>query len=112
MAISWEDFLAVDLRVGSIVSAEINGKAREPAYVIKVDLGPLGIKQSSAKLTKFYGPADLVGRQVVCVVNFAPKNIAGVVSEVLITGVYDGGRKDDVVLLSAERKVENGRRVG
>ncbi len=108
--ISWDDFLKVELRAGTIVHAEPNAKARKPAYVLRVDLGPaLGTKSSSAQLTKHYRPEDLVGRQVLCVVNFPSKLVAGVRSEVLVCGLIedDGG----VVLVSPDRPVPNGLRL-
>ena len=89
--IDWADFERVDLRVGTIRSAKPNSRARQPAYVLEVDLGPLGIKTSSAQLTGHYQPAELIGRQVLCVCNFPPKRVAGVRSDVLITGVGTGG---------------------
>lgn len=87
--ISWDEFLQVDLRVGTIIAAKPNTKARKPAYVLTVDLGELGVKTSSAQLTHHYSPDVLIGKQVLCVCNFPPKHVAGVRSEVLITGAYD-----------------------
>ena len=106
--IDYELFRKVDMRVGTVVSAELNEKARVPSYVLKVDLGELGMRLSSAQIVDLYEDDQLVGRQVVCVVNFPPKRIAGVKSEVLVLGVDgDGG----VVLLAPERPVGNGVRV-
>ncbi len=108
--LTWDDFLKVDLRVGTIVHAEPNAKAHKPAYVLHVDLGEaIGTKTSSAQLTTHYQPADLVGRQVLAVVNFPPKRIAGVRSEILVCGLVeaDGG----VVLVSPDRPVPNGLRL-
>jgi len=107
--IEWQDFEKVELRVGTIRSARPNEKAVKPAYVLEVDLGELGVKTSSAQLTAHYGAGDLVGRQVLCVCNFAPKRIAGVRSEVLVTGVYDQDGK--VVLASFDRPLPNGARL-
>ncbi len=106
--IEWADFERVELRVGTVLSAALNPKANRPAYVLSLDLGDLGIKTSSAQLTVHYRPEQLVGRQVLCVCNFAPKRIAGVKSEVLITGAYDDA---GVVLAGFDRPVPNGSRL-
>ena len=104
--ITLEDFDKVDMRVGTIVEASINKRARKPAYKIKVDLGEnLGIKNSSAQITDLYTPEELIGKQVIVVSNFDPIRIADVKSEVRILGVDNG---DGVVLLDLERKVQNG----
>ncbi|EKT58978.1 MULTISPECIES: tRNA-binding protein [Providencia] len=87
--IEWDDFTRVEMRVGTIVSAQINSKAKKPAYVMEVDLGELGIKRSSAQIIVNYTPEDLIGKQVLCVCNFEVKRIAGIKSEVLITGAPD-----------------------
>lgn len=107
--IEWQDFERVELRVGTLRSARLNAKAVKPAYVLEVDLGELGIKTSSAQLTAHYSAEQLIGRQVLCVCNFAPKRIAGIRSEVLVTGVYDEGGK--VVLASFEHPLPNGARL-
>ncbi|VXC42195.1 putative chaperone CsaA [Pseudomonas sp. 8AS] len=107
--IEWQDFERVELRVGTLRSARLNEKAVKPAYVLEVDLGELGIKTSSAQLTAHYSAEQLIGRQVLCVCNFAPKRIAGIRSEVLVTGVYDEGGK--VVLASFEHPLANGARL-
>jgi len=107
--IEWQDFERVELRVGTLLNAYPNDKAIKPAYVLEVDLGELGVKTSSAQLTAHYGVAELIGRQVLCVCNFAPKRIAGVRSEVLVTGVYDQDGK--VVLASFDRPLPNGARL-
>lgn len=107
---TFDDFLALDIRVGEITRVEINQKARQPAYILWVDLGDeIGIKQSSAQLTVFYQPEDLIGRQVLAVVNFPPKRIAGVKSEILVLGVY---HQDGVVLIQPERPVRLGDKIG
>ena len=107
--IEWADFQRVELRVGTLLSAEPNAKARKPAYVLRVDLGELGVKTSSAQLGEHYSCTELVGRQVLCVCNFAPKRIAGIRSEVLVTGVYDADNK--VVLASFDKPLPNGARL-
>ena len=104
--ISWEEFQKVELRLGTIIHAETNAGAHKPAYVVDVDLGPLGIRRSSAQITAHYTPAQLLGRQVLCVCNFPPKRVAGVRSEVLITGFHDAEGR--VVLCSVDHPVPNG----
>lgn len=106
--IEWADFERVELRVGTILTAEPNPKANRPAYVLSVDLGELGIKTSSAQLTVHYSVEELVGRQVLCVCNFAPKRVAGVKSEVLVTGAYDDA---GVVLAGFDHPVPDGARL-
>lgn len=106
--IEFEDFLKVDMRVGRILTAEPLTGARIPAYKLTMDFGEFGVKQSSARVTDLYTAKSLPGRLVVAVVNFAPKRIAGFLSEVLVLGLDgDGG----VVLLAPEREVALGRRV-
>jgi tRNA-binding protein len=108
--ISWGDFEKVDVRVGRIVAAEPFPEARKPSIKLSVDFGPeVGEKRTSAQLTAHYTVEDLVGRQVVAVVNFPPKRIAGFKSEVLILGVPDEGGQ--VVLLSPDRDVLPGGRM-
>ena len=109
MEISFDDFLKVEIRTGTVLEARLNEKARKPAHVLTLDFGPCGIKTSSAQLTKHYQPEDLVGMQVVAVLNFPAKRIAGVKSEVLILGAMSDA--DDVVLLTPTQTVENGVRV-
>ncbi|HEX8598708.1 MAG TPA: tRNA-binding protein [Chloroflexia bacterium] len=106
-------FDQVDIRAGRITAAEPFPEARKPSYKLRIDFGPLGVKQSSAQLTAHYKPEDLVGRMVVAVVNFPPRRIAGFSSEVLVLGLPDAGvaRQGGVILLSPERDVEPGARV-
>ena len=105
--ITYNDFHKVDIRLGTVISVEKNEKARKPSLVLKVNFGPeIGIKQSSAQITHFYNKENLVGKQVIGVCNFPKKNIAGIVSEVLILGAIEKDGK--VVLLHPSQKVENG----
>lgn len=104
--IEYEDFAKIDLRIGQIVTAAVNPKARRPAYVLTIDLGELGTKTSSAQITDHYSAEQLVGQQVVCVTNFAPKRIAGVKSEVLVLGAVE--RDGAVVLLTPTQQVTAG----
>jgi tRNA-binding protein len=108
--IAWPDFEKVDMRVGVVLRAEPFPEARTPAYKLWIDLGALGQKCSSARITDHYRPEELVGRQVICVVNFAPKQIGPFVSEVLVLGAYQDGNR--VILLRPDRDVERGARIG
>jgi tRNA-binding protein len=108
--ITFDDFLKVDIRVGRIVDVQDFPEARKPAYKLWVDFGgDLGIKKSSAQVTKHYTPETLMGRQVVAVVNFPPRQIGKFMSEVLVLGLPDGD--DEVVLLGPEREVPVGGRM-
>ena len=105
--ITYEDFDKVDIRLGTIISVRKNEKARKPSLVVKVDFGnEIGIKQSSAQITHYYTPENLVGKQVIGVCNFPTKNIAGVVSEVLVLGAIEKDGK--VVLVHPSQKTDNG----
>jgi tRNA-binding protein len=105
--IDYEDFARVDVRVGTVVSALPNAGARKPAMVLEVDFGPeIGRKKTSAQLADLYWPEELVGRQVAAVVNFPPRQIAKVMSEVLVLGFPDPEGR--VVLVAIERPVPNG----
>jgi len=107
--IEWEDFSKVEMRVGTIIEAEHFKEARKPALKVKVNFGEIGIKKSSAQITDLYKPEDLLGRQVIAVVNFRPKQIANFMSECLILGVMGS---EEVILLQPDRPVSNGLRIG
>ena len=105
-----DDFLKLDIRVGTIVSAKNFEKARKPAYQLEVDMGEeLGIKRSSAQITDHYSPEELVGKQVLAVVNFPPRQIANFFSEILVLGTYSEG---GVVLIRPDKPVKNGDKLG
>ncbi|QHL86204.1 tRNA-binding protein [Nibribacter ruber] len=107
--ITWDQFMAVELRVGTIVQAEPFPEARKPAYKLWVDLGELGVKKSSAQITHHYTLEELVGRQVLCVTNFPTKQIGPWRSEVLVTGFEDAEKK--IVLAQPQQVVPNGSRL-
>ena len=111
MDITWNDFEQVDLRVGTILEAKVFAEARKPAYQLWVDFGPdLGVKKSSAQITQLYTPEELVGKQVIGVVNFPPKQIGPFISECLITGFYD--QQGRVVLAVPDKPLDNGAKLG
>ncbi|WP_265451495.1 tRNA-binding protein [Aeromonas salmonicida] len=109
--ISWQQFEMIELRVGTLVRVEPFPEARRPAYKVWADFGPeLGVHKSSAQITDLYRPEELVGRQIVAVVNFPPKQIGPIQSEFLLTGFY---RADGAVIMAIpERAVENGAKLG
>ena len=104
------DFMKLDVRVGTILEAKVFEKAKKPAYQLTLDFGKeIGIKHSSAQITNCYKPTDLLGKQILAVVNFAPKQIANFISEVLVLGTYS---KQGVILITTDQKVENGDKLG
>ena len=108
--ITWDDFEKINICAGTIIEATDFPNARKPAYQLTVDFGAQGIKQSSAQITHHYSKEELVGKQVVAVINFPPKQIANFFSECLVLGVYDENR--EVILLQPDKPVENGGKVG
>ena len=104
--ISIDDFKKIELRVGTIVTVDEFPEAKKPAYKLKIDFGGFGIKQSSAQVTDNYLPADLLNRQVVAVVNFPPKKIASLTSEVLVLGA--DGNENGIILLDLDKPMQNG----
>jgi tRNA-binding protein len=108
--LTWDEFKRVDIRVGKVVSAKEFPEARNPSYILEVDFGEeIGVKKSSAQITDYYTPEDLIGRQVMGVVNFPPKQIGPIMSEFLIIGAVQSDKK--VILLQVEREAELGSRV-
>ena len=108
--VTFDDFLKLDIRVGEIVKAETFDKAKKPAYKLWVDFGEeIGIKKSSAQITDCYQPEELIGKQVLAVTNFPPRQIADFISEILVLGTYS---QQGVVLISPEQKVKNGDKLG
>lgn len=106
--LSWAEFERIDMRVGTIVAAKAFEKAKKPAYQLQIDFGPLGIRNSSAQITDLYEAEALVGKQVIAVVNFPPKQIANFFSECLVLGVLG---TSGVVLLSPDQAVSNGSKI-
>jgi tRNA-binding protein len=107
--LTWSDFQKVEMRIGTIVSAEIFAEARNQAYKIVVDFGELGMRKTSAQITELYNTEELISKQVVAVVNFPPKQIANMMSECLILGGLGDGK--EVILIQPEREVKNGMKI-
>ncbi len=111
MTINWGDFEKIDIRAGTIIEVNDFPKARKPAFKLLIDFGPsTGTKRSSAQITAHYQKEDLINRQVIAVINFPPKQIAGFISECLVLGIYD--ENNDVILLQPEKPVKNGQKIG
>ncbi|MFN5706326.1 MAG: tRNA-binding protein [bacterium] len=107
----FSDFQKIDIRVGTIISADNFENARKPAYILTIDFGELGIKKSSAQITLRYNTEELIGKQILAVVNFNPKQIANIMSECLVLGVY-ANSNEDVVLIEPNLEVPNGSKLG
>lgn len=107
--ISWSDFAKVEIRVGTVINAEIFKEAIKPAYKVTIDFGEFGTLKTSAQITKLYSPSELVGKQVVAVVNFPAKQIANIQSQCLILGAINS---DEITLLTTDKPVKNGLRIG
>ncbi|NCW13059.1 MAG: tRNA-binding protein [Chitinophagia bacterium] len=108
--LQWDEFAKVDIRCGTIIAAKTFPEAKKPAYQLTIDFGSLGIKKSSAQITTHYNIENLIGQQIVAVVNFPPKQIAHFMSECLVLGVYD--KQNQVVLLTPTHSVDNGQPIG
>jgi len=108
--LEWNEFMKVEMRVGTIISAVEFIEVRNPAYKIVIDFGALGLKKSSAQITELYSTEEIIGKQVIAVVNFPAKQIANFMSECLVLGGI--GENKEVTLIQPERKVENGTKIG
>jgi len=108
--ITFDDFLKVDIRVGTIIEVNDFPKAKKPAYQLKIDFGKLGIKKSSAQITYLYTKEDLLHKQITAIINFKPKQIANFMSECLVLGVYNKNEK--VILLQPSSSIKNGEQIG
>jgi len=109
-SLTWNDFIKVEMRVGTILSAEEFKEARNPAYKLTIDFGEYGKKETSAQITKRYSPQDLIGRQIIAVINFTPKQIANMMSKCLVLGGL--GEHKEVILIQPDSAVPNGTRIG
>ena len=108
--ITWNDFEKIEIRVGTILTAQPFEKAKQPAYQLSINFGDIGIKKSSAQITHLYSVEDLIGKQIIAVVNFPPKQIANFLSECLVLGVYNANQ--EVILLQPSFTVSNGDKIG
>ena len=108
--ITWNDFSKIEMRIGTILTAEVFTAARNPAYKLTIDFGEFGIKKTSAQITKKYQPESIIGKQIVAVVNFPPKQIANMMSECLVLGAVED--KNLVTLLTTESPIPNGTIIG
>jgi tRNA-binding protein len=110
MGVSWEDFEKLDIRIGTIMEVNDFPKAKKAAYQLNIDFGECGKKKSSAQITQLYSKGELVGQQVIAILNFPPKQIAGFFSECLVLGINTDN--NEVILLQPERKTKNGCKIG
>lgn len=108
--LTWDDFTKVEMRIGTIISAEEFKEVKNPAYKMQIDFGEFGIKKTSAQITKLYTPEELIGNQIIAVVNFPKKQIANMMSECLVLGGI--GDNKEVTLIAPERNIKNGTRIG
>lgn len=108
--LTWSDFTKVEMRIGTILEAQVFEEAKNPAYKMLIDFGPVGKRKTSAQITDLYTPEELVGKQVVAVVNFPPKQIATMMSECLVLGGIRHNK--EITLIQPERGIENGTRIG
>ena len=108
--LTWDDFTKVEMRIGTIISAEEFKEVKNPAYKMQIDFGEFGIKKTSAQITKLYTPEELIGNQIIAVVNFPKKQIANMMSECLVLGGV--GDNKEVTLIAPERNIKNGTRIG
>lgn len=104
-----QEFKKVDIRTGTVVRAEVFSEAKKPAFKLVIDFGDLGLKRTSAQITKLYSPSELVGKQVIAVVNFPPKQIANFMSECLLLGSID--EEEEVTLITTDKPTQNGLRI-
>ena len=109
-ALTWNEFMNVEMRIGTIISAEEFKEARNPAYKMTIDFGEFGMRKTSAQVTTLYEPKDIIGKQIIAVINFPPKQIANIMSECLVLGGV--GENKEVTLIEPERHVKNGTRIG
>lgn len=106
--LTWSDFTKVEMRIGTIIGAEIFKEAKNPALKLQIDFGEFGIKKTSAQITKLYSPKNIIGKQIVAVINFPVKQIANMMSECLVLGAVDN---DNVTLISTDKPVPNGTKI-
>ncbi|SRR5690554_1330948 len=109
MEINWEEFTKVEMRVGTVLNAEVFDEVKNPAYKMTIDFGEFGTRKTSAQITKLYSAEELIGKQIIAVLNFPPKQIANMMSECLVLGGIEG---KGVTLIKPDQKVENGTRIG